>query len=50
MSAGWALSGMPLLRSDYFDQLYQWAVKLIQDGKAYVDDLTPSRFASIAAP
>jgi glutaminyl-tRNA synthetase len=26
--------------SDYFDQLYQWAVKLIQDGKAYVDDLT----------
>jgi glutaminyl-tRNA synthetase len=26
--------------SDYFDQLYQWAVKLIQDGKAYVDDLS----------
>ncbi|MBI3478556.1 MAG: glutamine--tRNA ligase/YqeY domain fusion protein [Acidobacteria bacterium] len=26
--------------SDYFDQLYAWAVKLIQDGKAYVDDLT----------
>jgi len=26
--------------SDYFEQLYQWAVKLIQDGKAYVDDLT----------
>ncbi len=26
--------------SDYFDQLYEWAVKLIQDGKAYVDDLT----------
>jgi len=24
--------------SDYFDQLYQWAVKLIKDGKAYVDD------------
>src|SRR5689334_21726880 len=23
--------------SDYFDQLYQWAVKLIKDGKAYVD-------------
>jgi len=23
--------------SDYFDQLYQWAVKLIQDGKAYVE-------------
>jgi glutaminyl-tRNA synthetase len=26
--------------SDYFDQLYAWAVKLINDGKAYVDDLT----------
>ena len=25
--------------SDYFDQLYEWAVKLIRDGKAYVDDL-----------
>ena len=23
--------------SDYFDQLYEWAEKLIQDGKAYVD-------------
>ena len=26
--------------SDYFDQLYRWAVKLIQAGKAYVDDLS----------
>jgi glutaminyl-tRNA synthetase len=26
--------------SDYFDQLCDWAVKLIKDGKAYVDDLT----------
>src|SRR5215210_673122 len=26
--------------SDYFEQLYQWAEKLIQDGKAYVCDLT----------
>jgi glutaminyl-tRNA synthetase len=26
--------------SDYFDQLYQWAIQLIKDGKAYVDDLT----------
>jgi len=26
--------------SDYFDQLYQWALKLIRDGKAYVCDLT----------
>ena len=26
--------------SDYFDQLYQWAIKLIKTGKAYVDDLS----------
>ncbi len=26
--------------SDYFDQLYDWALKLIRDGKAYVDDQT----------
>jgi glutaminyl-tRNA synthetase len=26
--------------SDYFGQLYEWAIKLINDGKAYVDDLT----------
>jgi glutaminyl-tRNA synthetase len=26
--------------SDYFDQLYDWAVQLIQAGKAYVCDLT----------
>ena len=26
--------------SDYFDQLHDWAVKLIEDGKAYVCDLT----------
>jgi len=26
--------------SDYFNQLYEWAVKLIKGGKAYVDDLT----------
>ena len=26
--------------SDYFDQLYEWAIKLINAGKAYVDDLS----------
>lgn len=29
-----------LYASDYFGQLYEWAVKLIKAGKAYVDDLT----------
>jgi glutaminyl-tRNA synthetase len=27
--------------SDYFDQLYDWAVQLIKSGKAYVCDLSP---------
>ncbi|GIU74375.1 MAG: glutamine--tRNA ligase [Bryobacteraceae bacterium] len=27
--------------SDYFDQLYEWAKKLIRKGKAYVCDLSP---------
>jgi len=31
--------------SDYFDQLFEWAVKLIKDGKAYVDD-QPSELIS----
>jgi len=29
-----------LFASDYFDQLYEWAVQLIKNGKAYVDDLS----------
>ncbi len=27
--------------SDYFDQLYEYAIELIKKGKAYVDDLSP---------
>ncbi len=27
--------------SDYFEQFYQWAVQLVEAGKAYVCDLTP---------
>jgi glutaminyl-tRNA synthetase len=29
--------------SDYFDQMYEWAVELIKKGKAYVDDQTPEQ-------
>ncbi len=30
-----------LYASDYFEQLYEWAVKLIEEGKAYVDSQSP---------
>jgi glutaminyl-tRNA synthetase len=29
--------------SDYFEQLYEWAVQLIKSGKAFVCDLTPDQ-------
>lgn len=31
--------------SDYFDQLYDWAVQLIQQGNAYVDPQAPDQMA-----
>lgn len=31
--------------SDYFPQLYQFAIKLINDGKAYIDESTPEEIA-----
>ena len=33
--------------SDYFDQLYEWAVQLIKPGKAYVCDLTAEAGARV---
>jgi glutaminyl-tRNA synthetase len=36
--------------SDYFEQLYDWAVQLIKAGKAYVCDLSPDEFAGSAGP
>jgi glutaminyl-tRNA synthetase len=36
---GFQWSGL-FYASDYFDQLYAWAVQLIKAGKAYVDDLS----------
>ena len=32
--------------SDYFDQLYRFALKLIDDGKAYIDDQSSDDIAS----
>ncbi len=33
--------GQPFYASDYFDQIYEFAVELIKKGKAFVCDLTP---------
>ncbi len=33
--------------SDYFEQLYEFAVRLIKKGKAYVDDSTPEEIAAM---
>ncbi len=35
---GVAPSGAPRFASDYFDQLFEWAVSLIEKGLAFVDD------------
>ncbi|MBN1452597.1 MAG: glutamine--tRNA ligase/YqeY domain fusion protein [Anaerolineales bacterium] len=32
--------------SDYFDELYEWAVKLVMMGKAYVDDQSPEEVSA----
>ena len=37
---GFEWDGEILFASDYFAQLYDWAVQLIKDGKAYVCDLS----------
>jgi len=38
---GFHWAGEARYASNYFDQLFDYAVGLIKDGKAYVDDLTP---------
>ena len=35
---GFQWEGEPHYASDYFDQLYEWALKMIREGKAYVDE------------
>ena len=32
--------------SDYFDELYEWAVRLVMMGKAYVDDQSPEEVSA----
>lgn len=36
--------------SDYYEQLYQWAIELIKKGKAYVDDLSPEEMKEYRGP
>jgi glutaminyl-tRNA synthetase len=36
--------------SDYFDQLYDYAVELVRRGKAYVDSLTPDEVSAYRGP
>ena len=45
MCDGWGLTGADRLHysSEYFDQLYEYAVRLIEKGKAYVDALSPEQ-------
>jgi len=38
---GFDWGGRLFYASDYFEQLYEYAVRLIREGKAYVDSLTP---------
>lgn len=38
---GWDWGENLFFASNYFDQLYEWAIYLIKEGKAYVCDLTP---------
>lgn len=44
---GFEWNGEAVYASDYFGQLYDFAVKLIKKGYAYVDDSTPEEIASM---
>ena len=43
---GYEWNGEALFTSDYFPQLYDFALKLIEKGLAYVDDSTPEEIAA----
>ena len=36
-----------LFASDYFDQMYKYAIQLVKDGKAYVDDLSADEISEL---
>jgi len=42
---GFQPTGGEFFTSDYFDELYSYALKLIDDGKAYIDDQTSEQIA-----
>lgn len=44
---GYQWEAEALYASDYFEQLYQYALKLIEMGLAYVDDSTPEQIAEM---
>lgn len=44
---GFQWEGEALYASDYFDQLYEWAKKLIREGKAYIDHSTSEEMAAL---
>ncbi len=43
---GFQWEDKPKYASDYFDQLYDWAEKLIENGKAYVDEQSAEEIAA----
>ena len=43
---GFHWDGPERYTSDYFDQLYEWAVEMIKQGKAYVDKQTSEQIAA----
>lgn len=47
---GYDWGGKMFYASDYFEQLYQYAVQLIKAGKAYVDDLSPDEMREYRGP
>ena len=43
---GFNWEGEPRYASDYFDRLHEWAIKIIEKGKAYVDDQSAAEIAN----